>query len=226
MKSWKDIKFRTAKKLLELEGKELEPLDLVINQLAILEGKSVADIEDMTPDDIFKEWEKWRFTQDLPRPKKIDLMKWDGIDYGMTPLNKISLAQMVDIEEFYKEGLDKNIEKIISILFLPIKNKTLWGKIELESYEFDEGRVEAILEQDMEFVWSNLLFFWTGAERYIRGLRDFSAVKGDKTRTIQIYNNILMIEAGMLKAGKEGGLLQTLKKKINQTLGRNGGGSH
>jgi len=226
MKSWKDIKFRTAKKLLELEGKELEPLDLVINQLAILEGKSVADIEDMTPDDIFKEWEKWRFIGDLPRPKKIDLMKWDGIDYGMTPLNKISLAQMVDIEEFYKEGLDKNIEKIISILFLPIKNKTLWGKIVLESYEFDEGRVEAILEQDMEFVWSNLLFFWTGAERYIRGLRDFSAVKGDKTRTIQIYNNILMIEAGMLKAGKEGGLLQTLKKKINQTLGRNGGGSH
>jgi len=223
MKSWKDIKFRTAKKLLELEGLEIEPFDLMVNQLAVLEGKTVDDIENLTPDQIFKNWENWKFTKNLPKSKKTDSFKWEGIEYGMVPLDKITLAQMVDIEEFYKDGLDKNIENIVSILFLPIKEKTLFGKIVLENYEFDEERVKVIMEQDMEFVWSNLLFFWTGAREYMQGLTDYlNQTEGEK-KMIVIYNNILMIEAEMLRK-KKGGLLSKAKKMLNQIFNKNGAG--
>lgn len=224
MKSWRDIKFKTAKKLLELEREEnIEAFDLMVRQLAILEDKSIDDIEGLTPDQIFTKWKDWEFTRTMPGAKKIDRFKFNGVEYGMTPLDKITLAQMVDIEEFYKDGLDKNIENIVSILFLPIKDKTFFGKIVLENYEFDEDRVKAIMEQDMEFVWSNLLFFWTGAKEYMKGLRDFLSQTEGEMKTIQIYNNILMIEAEMLRKRKEG-LLKKAKRKLYQIFKINGGG--
>lgn len=224
MKSWRDIKFKTAKKLLELEREEnIEAFDLIVRQLAILEDKSVADIEDLTPDQIFTKWKDWEFTKTMPGAKKIDRFKFNGIEYGMTPLDKITLAQMVDIEEFYKDGLDNNIENIVSVLFLPVKEKTLLGKVVLENYEFDEDRVKVIMEQDMEFVWSNLLFFWTGAKEYMKGLRDFLSQTEGEMKTIQIYNNILMIEAKMVRKRKEG-LLKKAKRKLNQIFNKSGDG--
>lgn len=224
MKSWKDIKFKTAKELLQLEKEaNLEAFDLMVRQLAILEDKSVADIEDLTPDQIFTKWKDWEFTKTMPGAKKVDRFKFNGIEYGMTPLDKITLAQMVDIEEFYKDGLHDNIENIVSVLFLPIKEKTLFGKIVLENYEFDEDRVKVMMEQDMEFVWSNLLFFWTGAKEYMQGLKDYLNQTEGEMKTIQIYNNILMIEAEMLRKRKEG-LLKKAKRKLNQIFNKSGDG--
>lgn len=224
MKSWKDIKFKTAKELLELEREEgIEAFDLMVRQLAILEGKSVADIEDLTPDQIFTKWKDWEFTKTMPGAKKVDRFKFNGVEYGMTPLDKITLAQMVDIEEFYKDGLDRNIENIVSVLFLPVKEKTLLGKVVLENYEFDDDRVKVIMEQDMEFVWSNLLFFWTGAKEYMKGLRDFLNLTEGEKMTIQIYNNILMSEMKMVRRQREG-LLKKAKRKLNQIFNKSGDG--
>lgn len=158
--NWKDIKLKTAVELMQIDESNLDELEMVIKQISIIKDMDEADIEKWTPDILIKEIKEYEFIKNLPKAKLNKTFKYNNIEYQMCEMNKLTLAQMVDIEEYYKLGLKDNIEKIMSVLFLPVKSKNkITGKVVLEEYEPDLDRENAILEQDMEFVWSNLLFF-------------------------------------------------------------------
>jgi hypothetical protein len=112
---------------------------------------------------------------------------------------------MVDIEEYYKGGLEQNIDKIISILVLPVANKTILGTRTLEEYQYDDERVEEVRKLDMEFVWQNILFFWTGVETYISSFRDYLAEVAKTTTTEMQMPNLLnmMREFNQVLTGKQ-----------------------
>jgi len=175
MKTWKDITLRQAQAL-EAIDPHLDRLDTIVEQLSILKGIPVEEIErTWTPEDVFIEADKWSFLSSLPAPKEVKDLTIDGREYGMCNLGKLTLAQMVDIEEYYNVGIVENAHKIMAVLFLPKKKK--WNpfkRSELEDYEWSEERESDMLEANMEFVWGNMLFFCGGVKRYTIGLLAFS----------------------------------------------------
>jgi hypothetical protein len=205
-KSWKDMTLATAKELMQLEkqAESIDPIDFIIERVALLDNRDPAEVENQTPEKIFQQNDAWSLSK-MPVAKFTPWTKIDGKEYGISPLDKITLAQMVDIEEYYKGGLEQNIDKIISILVLPVADKTILGKRTLEEYQYDDERVEEVRKLDMEFVWQNILFFWTGVETYISSFRDYLAEVAKTTTTEMQMPNLLnmMREFNQVLTGKQ-----------------------
>ena len=172
MKSWKDITLRKAQKLESLP-KTLDTLDLIINQYAILKDIEVSEVERLTPNELIEKANELAFLKDLPIPKRTDVIKVNGRKYRLIDFNKMSLGQMVDIEEYYNEGLVHNSHRILSVMFLPVQRKFPFIKETTLPYEPDEVRENDMLDCDMETIWGNLLFFYLGEMRYTKGLLDY-----------------------------------------------------
>ncbi len=180
MKSWKNVTLRQAQELIALDPKnysESEYLAYEVDQLAILLDKDPYDIETtMSVKEILEALTEWNFLSELPKEditKKVDTFKKNGTRYGLMNFNEITLAQMVDIEEYVNLGLVQNIHKIMSVLYLPTKSwNPFTKKYTLKEYEPDPKREEIFLDMDMEFVYGNLLFFYLIVTTYIKHTRD------------------------------------------------------
>ena len=185
-KSWKDITLKMAIELIQLSPEN--DLDLIVNRLAILKDQDPADIEKMTFDDIAKEYKEWDFVGTLPTQRKDETFKWKGVRYGRVNFAKLSLAQMVDIEEFYALGFIENVHNILSILYLPTKSyNIITKKYTLETYEFNQEVADSLLDIDFDFVYGNLLFFWTIARVYTGSLKDY-LIKKNQSQMMEIAN--------------------------------------
>ena len=183
-KSWKDISLKMAIELIQLSPEN--DLDLIIERLAILRDQDPADIEKMTFEEITNEHAVWSFVGTLPLQRKDETFKWKGIRYGRVNFAKLSLAQMVDIEEFYAMGFIENVHNILSILYLPTKSYNfITKKYTLETYEFNQEVANSFLDIDFDFVYGNLLFFWTIAKVYTNSLKDY-LVKKNQTQMMEI----------------------------------------
>jgi hypothetical protein len=205
-KSWKDMTLATAKELMQLEkqAESIDPIDFIIERVALLDDRDPAEVENQTPEKIFQQNDAWDLNK-MPVAKFRPWTKIDGKEYGISPLDKITLAQMVDIEEYYKGGLEQNLDKIISILVLPVADKSILGKKTLEEYQYDDERVELMNKLDMEFVWQNILFFWTGVETYIQSFKDYLAEAAKTTTMEKQMPNLLnmMKEFNLVLTGKQ-----------------------
>jgi hypothetical protein len=175
MKSWKDISLRKA---IELESLgEMEKLDLIINQYAILNDMTIDEVEKMTPNELFESSKDYQFILKMPDAKKTDIVKVKGRKYGMVDFSKMTLAQMVDIEEYYNEGVIENAHKILSVIMLPVRRNIPFTKVVLEDYNPDPQREEDFLDLDMEMVWGNLLFFYHIEMKYMKDLLGYLQVQ-------------------------------------------------
>ena len=183
-KSWKDISLKMAIELIQLSPEN--DLDLIVNRLAILKDQDPADIEKMTFEEIAKEYKQWNFVGTLPTERKDETFKWKGVRYGRVNFAKLSLAQMVDIEEFYAMGFIENVHNILSILYLPTKSYNfITKKYTLETYEFNQEVADSLLDIDFDFVYGNLLFFWTIAKVYTSSLKDY-LIKKNQTEMMKV----------------------------------------
>lgn len=225
-KTWKDITLAKAMELMQLEAQidSMEPIDFMVERIAILEDKDPSEVENQTPKQIFDQNEQYSFMSRQPMAKHVPSVKVNGKEYGIAPLDKITLAQMVDIEEYYKAGLEKNLDKIISILVLPVKEKSILGKRTLEDYEYDEDRVEELKSLDMDFVWQNILFFCAGVEKYMEGFLDFlqkETMKTEMTTQIASLTNMMLEYNKTLVARPS----RTLRERLGLASIKSGAGS-
>ena len=174
-KGWKDITLRMA---IEIDGLgDLDEIDLTINQMSIIRDTTIDEIEKLNPSELIEFVKEYDFMNTIPKPKEIKTFKKDK-RYGIMKLSELKLAQMVDIEEYYGDGFLKNAHKILAVLYLPTKSyNIITKKYTLEDYKQDTKREDMFLDMDMDFVWSNLLFFWTIAKIYMKDLGDYSVEK-------------------------------------------------
>ena len=172
--SWKNITLRQSIELFNLKKEEFEDdLDYYLEQLSILEDIDIATLENLTPNEIVDKIKQYDFIKVLPKEKHINTIKINKRKYGFMEFNKLSLAQMIDIEEYVNEGITNNIHKIISVILLPIKKQNIFTKkYILEEYVPSEERENDILDLDMEFVYSNLLFFYHIVNEFTNNLKD------------------------------------------------------
>lgn len=166
-KSWKDITMRTGIELAQLEIED--PLELIKMQMAVIMDEDMDHIEKLPMGAIIEFTKEYEFIGKLPEKRLTKTIKHNGKTYGICDFDKMSLAQFVDIEEYYNNGLLPNLHKILSVFYLPIKKRNIFtGKYELEEYEPNEERENMFLDMDMEFIWSITLFFYHIGQEYIR----------------------------------------------------------
>lgn len=174
MKTWKDITLRQAQELHQLNDFSYdEYLALEIEQLAILLDRDPAELEQQTPEEIIKLYREYDFIHVLPKKKCIQTVKLNGNRYGLCELDKLALNQMVDIEEWISDGMMENAHKIMSVLFLPVKwYNPVTKKYKVNKYTPSSLQQDDFLELNMEFVWSNILFFYHIVNLYTKTIQD------------------------------------------------------
>jgi hypothetical protein len=171
-KGWKDIKMKVGIELAELEVED--PLERIKFQMAIIMDTDTAYIDRLPTAAIIEFTKEYEFIGKLPEKKLTKTFKWKGKRYGVVDFDKMSLAQFVDIEEYYNNGFLKNLHKILSVIYLPVKKwNPITKKYTLEEYEPDIEREDMFLELDMEFVWTTILFFYHIGQIYITNINSY-----------------------------------------------------
>tara|TARA_Y100000593_G_scaffold40762_1_gene78380 strand:- start:86 stop:622 length:537 start_codon:yes stop_codon:yes gene_type:complete len=86
-------------------------------------------------------------------------VEWNGKKYGFIPnLSEITMGEYIDIEEYCKEA-HKNIHKIMSILYRPIKKESS-TRYKIQPYSPSEEIEESFLEFPILPSMSALSFFF------------------------------------------------------------------
>ena len=179
-KGWKDIKLYQLQELESLPEFDDE-LDLIVNQMSILKDTDTSEIEEMNITDLMNEFSEYAFLKDIPKEKQIKVISIDDRKYGMVDLSKMTLGQMVDIEEYVTDGLMKNMHKILSVLYLPIiKQNPLTKKYELDKYIPDEERENDLLNTSMDQLYPTMLFFWSIVKNFLSNSVQSSVVTLEK----------------------------------------------
>ena len=156
--SWNDVTLEKWQQL--VLGKKESKTKEAKETIAILSDIPKKLIEQMALKDVSLIFERISKLQVDGKLKKI--FEIDGIKYGFLPdCDEITLGEWADIEHYIKDGLEKNMHKIMAVLFRPITSKE--DKMySIEAYKDGRERAEKFRKK-MTIVQINqaLVFFWT-----------------------------------------------------------------
>jgi hypothetical protein len=171
IKSWKDVKLYQMQELNALPEFD-DKIDMMVEYLSILLNMDPSDIENMPVAEIFKEFERWKFLNELPKEKKIEIIKLNGKRYGLINFAEMTFAQLVDIEEYISNGgVIQNLHKILSVIYLPVDKYNVFTKrYTLKPYEPSEEVEEAFQLLDMSILYPVALFFYRIVQNYLKNL--------------------------------------------------------
>ena len=161
--TWNDISIKMYNKFERLKKRrsKLEEDEFNIQVICIICDIERKMLERMEVKDINKIAKELRFLMSS-QPNTDDLQKkvdWNGKKYGFIPnLSEITMGEYIDIEEYCKEA-HKNIHKIMSILYRPIKKENS-TRYNIESYSPSEEIEESFLEFPILPSMSALSFFF------------------------------------------------------------------
>ncbi len=201
---WSDIKLYQIQEIDTLPEFDSK-LDMMIEQLSILIDTDPYEIKKLPVDDLISEFHKWEFINETPEPKAHEKIKVDGVKYKLIDFDKMSLAQLVDIEEYVSDGIIKNAHKILSVLYLPYKNIL---SNELKNYEPNKELEEGLKSLTLDVLYPTLVFFYHIVRVYLEGSQQSLEMKIEK-----------MIPNMTKKERKQ---LGTLRQKLKRELEKNG----
>jgi len=155
--SWADVTLEKWQQLvLSKKKSKTQEAKETIKALSTLPVKLV---EEMALSDVATIFERLSKLQVKGKLKKV--FEIDGIEYGFLPdLSEISLGEWADIEQYIKDGLEKNIHKIMAVLFRPITSRE--GKMySVQAYKDGRERAEKFKKKmNAEQIQQSLVFFY------------------------------------------------------------------
>ena len=155
--SWNDVTLEKWQQL--VLGKRKSKTEEAKETIKALSDLPVKLIEEMALSDVATIFERLSKLQIEGKLKKV--FEIDEVEYGFLPnLDEITLGEWADIEHNIKDGLEKNIHKIMSVLFRPITSKE--GKLySVEAYKDGKQRAEKFRKKmSATQVQQSLVFFW------------------------------------------------------------------
>jgi hypothetical protein len=158
--SWSDVNLSTWLKLIDFEtGTKTEEAEATLAALSDIPKQLVRELSLSDVAVIMSKIGELQAKQDTKLKRIITI---NDIEYGFHPdLDSISLGEYADIEQFIKNGIDKNLPELMSVLYRPIKLKKNDIYI-IDSYDGDiRLRAEEMKQMSAEQVQSALVFFYT-----------------------------------------------------------------
>mgnify|MGYP003666167010 FL=1 len=159
IESWSDVTLEKWMQVIDVEtGSKTEQAEETIAALSDMPKKLVKELALRDVAIIMGKIGELQSKQDTVLKKVFEI---DGVEYGMHPdLSEITLGEYADIETFIKEGLEKNMPELMSVLFRPITEKN--GSVyTIAAYDGNITiRAEEMKKMSAEQVQSALVFFW------------------------------------------------------------------
>ena len=158
--SWADVTLSTWLQLIDFEtGTKTEEATETIAALSDIPKKLIKELSLSDVAVIMSKVGELQQEQDTKLKRIIEI---NGVEYGFHPdLDSISLGEYADIEQFIKNGIDKQLPELMSVLYRPIKLKKNDIYI-IDSYDGDiRLRAEEMKQMSAEQVQSALVFFYT-----------------------------------------------------------------
>ena len=158
--SWSDVTLSTWLQLIDFEtGTKTEEATETIAALSDIPKKLIKELSLSDVAVIMSKIGELQAKQDTKLKRIIEI---NGVEYGFHPdLDSISLGEYADIEQFIKNGIDKQLPELMAVLYRPIKLKKNDIYI-IEPYDGDiRLRAEEMKLMSAEQVQSALVFFYT-----------------------------------------------------------------
>jgi hypothetical protein len=173
---WSDIQLYQIQEIDTLPDYDSK-LDMMIEQLSILIDTDPYEVKKLPVEEMVKEFKKWEFINETPEPKAHEKIKVNGVKYKLVDFDNMSLAQLVDIEEYVSDGIIKNAHKILSVLYLPYKNIL---SNELKNYEPNKELEEGLKSLTLDILYPTLVFFYHIVQVYLEGSQQSLEMRMDK----------------------------------------------
>ena len=123
---WSGISIQMYQKFQEVRKRKLEKEEFNLEVLGVICGLDKGMIEKLEVKSLNKILKTLKFlSTDIPESQElVKKVEWNGVKYGFIPnLSEITTGEYIDIEQYCKEG-EKNLHKIMSILYRPIVKET------------------------------------------------------------------------------------------------------
>ena len=102
------------------------------------------------------------------------IIKVDGKEYGFEPnLSKMAYGAYLDITKYENITIDKNWNKIMSVLYRPVTSKTL-NMYEIESYDSKKTQPELFDSVGMDVHFGTMFFFLRTLAELVNDTLNFS----------------------------------------------------
>ena len=159
--SWDDVTLDKWAKLIDSKSKSKtkEALD-TISLLSDIPRKLV---KELSINDVSNILNRVAALQNKANSRLKRIIKVDDVEYGFHPdLSEITLGEYADIETYIQNGMEKNLSKLMAVLYRPVVEKN--GKYySIEKYNGSGVRMRSEKFKKMKAadVNSSLVFFWT-----------------------------------------------------------------
>ena len=158
--SWEEVTLEKWLQLIDFEtGTKTEEATETIAALSDIPKKLIKELALSDVANIMSKVAELQQKQDTKLKRIIEI---NDIEYGFHPdLDSISLGEYADIEQFIKNGIDKNLPELMAVLYRPVKEKKNDIYI-IDAYDGDiRLRTEEMKQMSAEQVQSALVFFYT-----------------------------------------------------------------
>ena len=157
--SWADVTLSTWIKLVDFAtGTKTEEATETIAALSDIPKQLVKELALSDVAVIMSKIAELQAKQDTTLKRIIEI---NDVEYGFHPdLNKITLGEYADVEQFIKNGIETNLPELMAILYRPIKYKKENIYI-IDAYDGEiTMRTEEMKQMTAEQVQSALVFFY------------------------------------------------------------------
>jgi len=181
--SWEDVTLESYIKLIDFEtGTKTENATETIAELTDI-PKTL--IKELALSDVVGIMNKISQLQADSDTKLKRLIEINGVEYGFHPdLDKITLGEYADLEQFIKNGIESNLPEVMAILYRPVKEKKNDIYI-IDAYDGDIlMRTEEMKNMSAVQVQSALVFFYTFVKVLSEILQSFLIEKQKETKTL------------------------------------------
>lgn len=157
--SWSDVTLETWLQLIDFEtGTKTEEATETIAALSDIPKKLIKELALSDVAVIMSKIAELQAKQDTTLKRIIEI---NDVEYGFMPdLDKISLGEYADVEQFIKNGIESNLPELMAVLYRPVKLKKNDIYI-IDAYDGDiTMRTEEMKKMSAEQVQSALVFFY------------------------------------------------------------------
>ena len=181
--SWADVTMETWLKLIDFEtGTKTEEATMTIAELSDIPKEL---IKELSLSDVAAIMQRIAELQENKDTRLKRIIEVNGVEYGFHPdLDSITLGEFADIETIMKNGIDKNLPELMSILYRPIKEKHIKGAYVIEAYDGNiTMRVEEMKQMSASQVQAALFFFFLLGKELLKILQLYSMQKQKEMMT-------------------------------------------
>lgn len=147
--------------------------------------------------------------------------EYRGIEYGlMTNINTLNFGGWVDMEYLTTDGVEKNMNSILALMYRPITKKTEEG-YEIGEYDHDEmlKRAELFMDIPVNYFWGVSNFFFNLVKAYTKDMKaslEYQRTKEKALTRLRMMNPLNLLYR--LRAVFTGSVLWSYLKRTLQGL--------